>query len=181
MAWLLENAAEISESPTPQFVFAHILVPHAPFFLDASCERAVEYGRSGVNFFLNGVTDQVREEHFFDQLECVNGFVVELANLVQPDDIVIFVGDHGTDRRDQQNQLGASWDTAAIVERMNVFAAIRAGSDCTVGDEMMLPELMKRVLSCVGSVSHPEPDRRMFLTGVFELDRATVYGLVGAD
>lgn len=181
MDWLLENAAGLSASPTPDFVFAHLIVPHAPFFLNGSCRREVINARSGVNFYLSGVPESEREEYFDGQLDCADRFMVELAALIEPDDIVVFVGDHGTDRRSQQHLRGDEWDSAAVVERMNVFVAVRTGSSCSIGDELMLPNLMRRVLSCIWEVNSPEVANRMFLNGMVEVDPAEVDSLLAGS
>ena len=181
MRWMLENARALSETPLPDFVFAHVLVPHPPFFLDSECQTAVEHDRTGVNFLFPGVSVQDREMFFLSQVDCVNGFLLDIVDMVQPDDVLVFVGDHGTDRRDQQTVPGEMWDEEAVVERMNVFTAARVPGLCRVGDSLMLPELMRTVLACLGSIEHPEPARRMFLNEMFELDSEQLSVLVGGN
>ena len=64
---------------------------------------------------------------------------------------------------------------------MNVFVAVRTGSSCSIGDELMIPNLMRRVLSCIGAVDTPEVANRMFLNGMVELDPAEVDALVAGS
>ena len=181
MTWMMENARDLSDTPSPDFVFAHVLVPHPPFFLDSECQTTVEHDRTGVNFHFSGVSVQDRERFFLSQVDCVNGFLLDIVDMVQPDDVLVFVGDHGTDRRDQQTVPGEMWDEEAIVERMNVFTAVRVPGLCGVGDSVMLPELMRIVLACLGSIDHPEPSRRMFLNEMVELDSQRLSLLLGGN
>lgn len=171
MEWLVDQAARISASPEPQFVFGHLLAPHAPFHLDDSCARVVRSDRSGLQFNRRGTSPAAREAFFLEQRACVDRFIRRLSSLVQPDDVLVFVGDHGTDRRDQLNLISALWDEDMIVERMNVFIAARMGRPgCNLSDQVVVPNLLREVLGCMSETEVEEVAPRMFIRGMDEVD-----------
>ncbi|MCI0424499.1 MAG: hypothetical protein L0Z49_13110 [Actinobacteria bacterium] len=168
MDWLRANAAAMSHDATPSFVFAHLVAPHPPFYLDEMCTLDVDPRGSGATFLLDGVDLETRELLFQRQVECIDRFMIELAGLIADDDVVVFTGDHGTDRRGQlEGSGGLSWSHDAIVERMNVMVAVR--SSCPLGDEIMVPDLLSRALSCYARDGIPNVPNRMFLRGMSEL------------
>ena len=168
MDWLRTNAADLTDDETPTFVFAHLIAPHPPLFLDSSCETIVTDERIG-GFSRQDVDRATREGFFFDQMECVDGFMNDLADRVDPSDVLIFVADHGTEHRQLVNTPGETWNHDGIIERMNVFAAVRARSDCELGDSLVTPNLIRRVLSCYSTSTLEDLPNRIFLPGMFEL------------
>lgn len=178
MEWLLENGESLSRSVTPDFVFAHFVAPHAPFFLDSGCDRAVTRDRSGITFNLDGVPETTRERFFLEQAACLNSFMVQFADLIDEEDVVVYVSDHGTDRRFQLSMDGEDWTKQSVVERMNVMMAVRAGSRCTVGDNLVTPNLMRRVLDCHTSLPIDDVEPRMWIRGMVELEAGLVEDLL---
>ena len=87
----------------------------------------------------------------------------ELVDRVRDEDVVIFVADHGTDRRGQLFIDPDSWTEEELTERMSVFVAVRTPTPCPLDDDVHLPNVMRRVLSCLGSVTIPEVNKQSFL------------------
>jgi hypothetical protein len=172
-------AIESHDSEVPTFVFAHLIAPHGPFYLSSSCQTVVTGERFGDTFYVAGVDRDVRDGFFFDHMSCVDGFVKEFADLVDPKDVVIVVADHGTDRRiEQLNRSVQDW--GAVTERMNVFAAVRMDEDCDLGDSFVTPNLMRRVLSCYARNPVQDIRNRIFLPGMRELASDDVRSLVAS-
>jgi len=162
MQWLVEEAIDIGDEQRA-FFFAHVLAPHPPLMLDASCSVVLQEERSGYYFPRPNVSEEDRSEYLKEQVSCVTRFMHELVDSVRDEDVVIFVADHGTDRRGQLFKDPDSWTEEDITERMSTFVAVRTPTPCPFDDDVHLPNVMRRVLSCLGSVTIPEVDEQTFL------------------
>ncbi len=178
MNWLTKHGSHISRSDSPDFVFAHLLAPHPPFVLREDCSTVESTAAFEPWFSLGDRALQVREERLVDQMDCVDQFMVDFARLIEPDDVVIFVSDHGTDRRHQSSAQALSWSREAIVERLNVFAAARLPAGCSIGQEILTANLMLRVLSCLSDRSPVPNPRRMWINPMQELETDLVRDLM---
>ncbi len=107
--WLLGSAPELASNQRPDFVFAHIMAPHAPFFLDERCDVRYEPGASGVEFLRAGVNDQVREALYLEQAACLDRFMFDIADTVPTNAVLVFIADHGTDSRRQLIRQPTDW------------------------------------------------------------------------
>ena len=189
MSWLRANAPSLSSDGEPSFVFAHVMAPHPPFFLDAACRTKYHADRSGVQFARPFDDIEARQAAYGEQTECLNDFIIDLSASIDPNDVLIFVGDHGTDQRNQMARDPASWSTEDLAERFNVFLAVRAGDGCSVGDPVMVPNILRRVLSCLSDDQLDDLEPRMFkfaqtwagdsASEVLEVGRSEVSALVG--
>lgn len=177
MSWLRTLVVDTYDTVVPTFVFAHLIAPHGPFYLSNSCQTVVSGERFGDRFYVAGVDRATRERFFFDHMQCVDGFMKELADSVKPGDVVILLADHGTGRRESQLDGGVQ-DWAAVIERMNVFVAVRMDADCELGDSLVTPNLIRRVLSCYATNPVEELPSRIFLPGMRELASDDVERLV---
>lgn len=176
--WLLENLKRVTTDARPSFVLAHLMAPHPPFFLGPECHLVVSDDRAGVEFQQQGTPEGARERYFEDQRACVDRMLLEIADVTGPDDVVVIVGDHGTDRRHQLSIVG--WDEEAIAERMNVLAAYRA-DDCVIGDPILLPNIFRRLLSCLGDREIPDLEARMWTNRMIEVGPSTVDALLSGS
>lgn len=181
MDWLLVNASTISADPSPNLVFAHLISPHPPFYLDHSCNRVVDSSREGSGLYRAGVPNEQREAFFEGQMYCVNDFMLRLADAVEIDDVLIYVSDHGSARHRQLNLPPSEWEVGHISERFNVFMAVRVRRGCDIGEVVMIPNLLRRVLSCYASDPLPDLDHRMFIPLITEVPTDLVRQLTGAD
>lgn len=162
MSWLDANGPSLSLDSQPNFVFAHVMAPHPPFFLDDSCRTRFGEEHSGVQFARPGDDPLRRRTAYLKQTECVDRFIVDLSRRIQPDDVMIVVGDHGTDQRNQLVRDPGTWSRADLAERFNVFLAVRDGAECSVGETVILPNIFRRVLSCLATRHLEELEPRMF-------------------
>lgn len=71
------------------------------------------------------------------------------------------------------------WGLEAIRERMNVFVAVRGLGECSVGDPVVLPNLMRGVLGCLSLERIAEVDARMFIGPDVEVTGDLLPGLMG--
>ena len=177
MAALRETASALETSESPTFVFAHVVAPHPPLFLDSGCEITVSADRLGDSTLAPGVDPAIREQFLQEQMRCVDAFMEEFADLVGPEDVIVYVADHGTDRRKHLLDAGTR-DPQAIIERMNVFLAARVGPGCELGDSVITSNLMRQILSCYSDTPLELLEPRVFLPGGDELSAADVSDLM---
>lgn len=181
MSLLESEIGGISDDDKPSFVFAHLVAPHPPLFLDADCETVVQFERAGVSFNYGGVPVAERDSYFIDQMECVDDFILRLVDRLADDHVVVVVADHGTDRRSQQSEE-VVWDNEAMIERLNVFAAFRVGAvGCSIGDPVMLPNIFRRLFACLSETDIPDVGSRAFANPMIELDPGVVKSLLGGS
>jgi hypothetical protein len=188
MDWLLENGPGLSTDDQPNFVFAHVMAPHPPFFLDPTCETIYSRNRSGVLFSRR--TDDVdnRRQAYLEQATCLNDFMIDLSDKLDPSAVVVFVADHGTDQRNQLARDPSSWSHEDLVERFNIFLAVRGEPGCSVGDRVVTPNIFRRLLSCMSVETLEDLDPRVFKYGgitvvgkpspIIEVDRDEVMTLL---
>lgn len=180
MEWMLQNAEALSFDGHPTFVFAHVMAPHPPFSLDASCDTRFTEARSGVTFDWQGVPAGERDGYLREQMECLNRFMLNLRDEAGDQTILVLTADHGTDRRGQVVIPPDDWDDTAIVERMSAFLAV-SGPACPVGNPVILPNLMRRVLSCHVVGGFPDLAPRMFVGENHELDVERMVRLMSSE
>ena len=176
--WLASNGTDLSRSSQPNFVFAHVVAPHPPLYLTPDCSLALDPSRGGTFFSLPGVSDQSRAEYLVEQMDCMDTFMLSFADLIDPDDVVIYVSDHGTDRRKQNDPEYIDWDQEAIVERMNNFLALRLPEGCTLGDEVVVPNVFRGVLSCISDTPIEPLPERIWVNPMRELEPGFVTDLL---
>jgi hypothetical protein len=161
MGWLIEHSREISIDSRPIFVFTHLMAPHAPFFLGSNCETIYDERRSGVAFARPADDVDDRRSFYLEQASCIDRFLLEFDAHIEPDDIVVIAADHGSDQRNQLRRDPESWTADDLMERYNVFMAVRSGVGCSVGDTVVLPNLFRRLLSCLSDQALADLEPRM--------------------
>lgn len=175
--WLMVHGPDLSQSPEPDFVFMHVVSPHAPYLLSDDCSVDFNYDRAGTGFNIPGVSVERRTQYLVEQIDCMDRNMLEFADAVDPDDIVVYVSDHGTDRRYQANPDLIDWDRETIVERLNNFLAVRSPQGCSVGDEVIVPNVLRLVLGCISSTPIEPLPERMWVNPMVELDYNVVTDL----
>lgn len=178
MDWLVEGVDIVRDDQRPSFVFAHLVVPHPPFFLDESCEMVIARDRDGFFFPYPGVDLEHRERYFTEQVACVDSFVERLVDTIDPADVVVLTADHGTGRAAQMGTDPEEWTLAAVQERMNPFVAVRYPGECAIDDPLVLPNLMRNVLSCLSDESLGGVPDRMFIGPSTEVSGDVRQGLL---
>jgi hypothetical protein len=91
------GVAAMAGADRPTFVFAHVLMPHAPWFVDAACHPVISRDLVSQGW------DHSPASHAMlrDQVQCVNGQTLKTVRALlarsHPHPIIILQGDHGTE------------------------------------------------------------------------------------
>ncbi len=178
MDWMVGNAERISHDGRPSFVFAHLVTPHPPFFLDEGCETVVDEQRDGFFFPHPGVSDEDRNAFFRDQLECVDNFVSEFWPLLAEDDVLILTSDHGMGRYGQMGADPSEWTYEDVRERLNVLLALRGTDQCFDESPIFLPQVMARLFGCLSGDTPDLVTPRIFLGPDTEVGTRTLERLL---
>jgi hypothetical protein len=174
MDWTLANASEAGHNQVADFLFAHILVPHPPLYLDASCNVVPDRRLDGINMGVAGAsaeTTRIRLEGYANQVRCVDRFVRALAHeLDGTDSLVVIVGDHGSDVMEQLSTVPDNWSEPQILERMSVFLAVKAPPGCENGSSLVTVPLFRSLIACAGGLDLEPIGETAFLVSQAEID-----------
>jgi len=154
--WLLSDLAPYLIDETPDFIFAHILLPHPPLFLDSSCVPDWRGGQPG--FALGpagqGVGERARAG-YLAQVQCANTIISGITQMLPSSTAAVFVGDHGPDGQGQLFIPGTEWDEALKRERFGAFYAARV-PNCDMEHVESLVNVGRRALSCLTQTDLPD-------------------------
>jgi len=167
MSWMLENASKLNDNGKADFVFAHVMAPHPPLLLDRRCELRRDVDSISLSFMAPGTTLDEQVDGYRQQVSCLDEFMMEFAQEVEDDSLVVYVSDHGTDRRDQVPKEPSEWTQEDLEERMNILLAMRLPGLCTLADGLVTPSVLHRVLACL------DPD--LEASGAFGMSRMFIY------
>lgn len=155
--WFDRFTAFVSHVPRGSHVFAHFLVPHSPYLLNAGCVIEGEYD-SGYRLAerVNGEEglDRARRTYYgqyLDQMRCVvsqiDAFLSGIESLPAFDDAVIVIhGDHGS--RISAGSVAEKTGPRDMVDNYAAFFAVRApgvepGVDCVFTS---LPQIFRHTM-----------------------------------
>lgn len=161
MTWLEDNLPSLTADSTPDFVLAHLEIPHPPFFLDEECNLDTSPNRSGTTMNWREVDLDDRKAAYLDQVACLHGFLTPLIGSIDDQAIVVVAGDHGTDLHDQLFTHPEEWSVDATRERLNVLLAYR-GLECPLADPIVLTAVFAQILACLANEEVPEIESRLF-------------------
>jgi len=175
MSWTVDNIDTLVDNETPDFMFVHILAPHPPLFLDSDCQVSSDRRNlDGIDMGMAGVspeTARLRLEGYANQVQCVNGFVRELAAAVSGTDSLVFItGDHGSDVMSQFSTEPEQWSDPQVLERMSVFVAVKAPQECEIESPLVTAALFRSLISCAGGLDLDPIEDRSFLVPQYEVD-----------
>jgi hypothetical protein len=163
LEWLESDLGQYLRDDVPDLVYAHVLAPHPPLFLDARCEPDWRNGLPGYVIGspqMDGAELAAARARYTEQLECVNRTLLEIARALPEDDVAVMFGDHGPDSLGQLFlPSGEMWSEEQRRERFGVFYAAHApGCDMTIDS---LVNLGRRLLSCLSEPAMPDLETRI--------------------
>jgi len=149
-----DGIRELDTGGMPTFVFAHIILPHGPYVLNARCESRVGPYRGDP------------DRRYLDQVRCANALILELVStlLRRPgrSPIILLQGDHGTAVRRYDTAATARLVTSPQArERFGAFGAyyLPDGGGRLFTDTVTVVNVFRKVLSYYFVADlPPEPD-----------------------
>lgn len=162
---LIDKLPEIRESPTPFFLYAHVIAPHPPMRLRRDCSRRPSAPDLQA-------WNPAEKAAFIEQIECTNSQTIALIERIVSRDknaIVLVQSDHGSAFRGQfsaDSKKAAEWDDEDFRERFAVLNAMRLPQECRsrVTMDATLIETFGIVLSCIEGTEFVRPARRFFVS-----------------
>lgn len=101
-----EQLKKIAESPSPKFVFVHLLAPHSPYVFDADC-----------NAFTTKSNNRSNEE-YVAQLECIDNQLMQVIDAILDKSdrlpIILLQSDEGPFKVDEMNKHGEGVDWTKV-------------------------------------------------------------------
>jgi hypothetical protein len=137
----------IRRTPSPFFVYAHVLAPHPPIRFRADCSfRPADLDLERWN--------ALARPAFIEQLECVNTQTKALLQeIVQADAgaLIILQSDHGTAFRNQFKKPPTEWTEADLHERFANLNALRLPEHCRTlaTPDLTLVDTFPLVFACL--------------------------------
>ena len=164
---LMEGLRRMPADTAPTFVLAHVLLPHMPLFLDASC-RALARPIVGENS-----SPRLRAA-YAAQMQCIDrlvlGTVRTLLRDSKPEPVILVVGDHGSRFNDPKYfEHPERVTTAFIRERFGALGAfyLPAGGDSAFTGPVSLVNVMGNVLRYYFNAELPRNGNEMYVSGQY--------------
>ena len=162
-----EGLRTVADDPAPTFTFAHVLVPHIPYLLDADCRPLAH----PIPDDMEADTPEQRAD-YIGQVQCVDRLVLDLVTRLlrrsSPAPIILVVGDHGSRFADVGfYEHPERVSPAFIRERFGAFGAfyLPAGGDRLFREPVTLVNVMGNVLRYYFAADlSPSPDE-MYVSG----------------
>jgi Sulfatase len=152
----------IRSTPSPFFLYAHVLAPHPPIRFTADCGfRAAE---PDLQRWI-----AANRPAFIDQLRCTNSQTLTLLQKIARSDasaLIILQSDHGTAFRGQLQKPPADWSDTDLHERFGALNAMRLPKQCRAmaADDLTLVDTFPLVFSCLTGSTFPRHHARFFVT-----------------
>jgi hypothetical protein len=164
MTWLENGLPSLLEDDQPDFVFAHVLMPHPPLFLDEECTPDWRGGAPGFAMGRSAHTDadtaRVRRL-YVQQIECANALIAQSTEALDDDDVIVIMGDHGPDSLGQLYMQSEAWTDEQRAERFGTFLAARVPG-CEMADVTTLVNVSRRMMSCLTGEELPDRPTRVY-------------------
>jgi hypothetical protein len=144
------------------YVFAHLLLPHAPIVVNEKCEVDQHLTEAA------GVLDPMESEPesrlaFGPQMECVDTLLSQAIDVTGNRTAVLITGDHGPGSNGQIPKLPTEWSDSDIAERLGVLLAYKLPSGCRQPETDSNIEAMRSIMACAVDMDLPAYNGRYVL------------------
>lgn len=151
----IESLQDQFDDGDHDYVFAHMILPHAPLLVDANCRLHPDIlGDSGVLDPENMEPESADE--LSPQLSCVDSLLARVAAVVGDRTAVIITGDHGPASNGQVGRPPGDWSDADIAERLGILLAYRLPASCNAPSADSSLKAMRIIMSCATDIQLPE-------------------------
>lgn len=162
-----EGLRDVPADPAPTFTFVHILLPHAPYLLDAQCRPLAH----PITDDMQADTPEQRAD-YVGQVRCVDRLVLEavtaLVRRSSTPPVILLVGDHGSGFSDLDFYGNPDRVPLAFIrERFGAFGAFHlpAGGDSVFQEPVTLVNVLGNVLRYYFNADIPGSPNDMFVSG----------------
>lgn len=134
----------------PRFVFAHVLAPHPPLFLDAQCEERSDPRLDDVVMGTPSrrpIIGRLRAL-YVEQLRCVNARLTRFLRTVDPRSVILLTADHGPASLEQLWTDIDRWSADQRAERFSIFTAYRVPEGCDREPPASVVNAFRFLLGC---------------------------------
>ena len=161
----MQGLRRMPADTAPTFVLAHFLLPHMPFFLDASCralKRPIVVERSNPE----------QRAAYAAQMQCIDRLLLDVVRTLlrdsRPEPVILVVGDHGSRFSDPKYfEHPERVSSAFIRERFGALGAfyLPAGGDSAFTGPVSLVNVMGNVLRYYFNADLPRSGDEMYISG----------------
>jgi hypothetical protein len=162
-----EGLQRVPSIPAPTFTFAHLLLPHIPYILDAGCRPLGQ----AISDDMEADTPAQRAA-YIAQVRCADRLVLELVTALlrrsSTPPVILIVGDHGTRFAD----IGfyghpERVSTAFVRERFGAFGAfyLPAGGDSAFHEPVTLVNVLGNVVRYYFGADVPPSSDDIYVSG----------------
>lgn len=162
-----EELRQVADDPAPTFTFAHLLLPHVPYVVDARCRPLARE----IPDYMEADTPEQRR-HYVAQVQCVDGMVLTLARELlrrsPTPPVILVVGDHGPRFADVGFYAHPERVSPAFVrERFGALGAfyLPAGGDSLFAEPVTLVNVLGDVLRYYFGAELPRESGDMYVSG----------------
>lgn len=153
----LEGLAEAFDNGQNDYVFAHMILPHAPIVVDRDCNV-----RSGSEEDTGALDPEETEPESIDQLApqlaCVDSLLTRIVQVVGERTAVVIASDHGSNSGGQVHDPPQEWSDADIAERLGILLAYKVPTGCEQRTIDSSIDAMRMVVSCAVDIRLPQND-----------------------
>jgi hypothetical protein len=163
----MEGLKRVPADPAPTFAFAHVLLPHIPYYLDASCHPLAHP--------IVGEQEDAspaQRAAYLAQSRCIDRMTLDVVTTLLRDSpvppVIVVVGDHGSRfSAPKFAQHPDSLPTEFMRERFGAFGAfyLPAGGDSAFKGSVSLVNVMGNVLRHYFGVELASSPDDMYVTG----------------
>jgi len=145
------------------YVFAHLLLPHAPLVVDSECEVTDQNGQQLEDFESEGRSD-LGPAAYRSQMLCVDSLIQRISTIAGTRTAVMITADHGSASGGQVGSPPETWTDADIAERFGIFLAYRLPEGCPTPEAVTNIAVMRAIVVCAVDMELPENNGR-YLNG----------------
>ena len=144
------------------YVFAHLLLPHAPFVVNSECEVIDQEPQDFESESGSGIESGV----YRSQLLCVDGLIQSISGIAGTRTAVMITADHGSASGGQVGSPPETWTDADIAERFGILLAYRLPGECPSPEAATNIAVMRAIMVCAVDMELPENNGRYLIGAV---------------
>ena len=147
------------------YVFAHLLLPHAPLVVNSECEIIDQLDSKPQDFNAESASD-LGPPAYRSQMICVDSLIQSVSDIAGTGTAVMITADHGSTSGGQVGSPPETWTDADIAERFGIFLAYRLPEGCPSFEAFTNIAVMRAIMVCAVDMELPENNGRYLIGAV---------------